>query len=148
MRAWIAGIPLVLTNVVFFGVLLVGGMRHYPDLFLTRDEAAAVDWLAAGARGSVVLASPELSLWLPGMADVRVVYGHPMETPFAVKARQDVETFFQPAPADAQIKILLDRQVNWIVCSDVLPGCVPPGNKGFVEVFASGDVRVFAVRTP
>jgi hypothetical protein len=93
-RGWIVGVPLVLTNATLFGFLLIGGLRHYPDLFLSRDESAAVDWLNANARGSVALASPDLSLWLPGMAGVRVVYGHPMETPNAGETKAAVEDFF------------------------------------------------------
>jgi hypothetical protein len=94
----------------------------------------------------VVLAPPDLSLWLPGMAGVRVVYGHPMETAFAEEARSAVESFFAPGSADAKIQILQDYHVEWIVCTEASPGCDFPPGAGMQEAFASGEVRVFAVR--
>jgi len=145
-RVLLTAVSLVLTNLIFLAVIFSAGLGHNPALFLSCDEAAAVDWLNANARGSVVLAPPELSLWLPGMAGVRVVYGHPMETPHAENALQDVDTFFQPAAADVQIKILQEHKVNWIVCTESEPACIPPDNGGLVQVFASGQVRVLAVR--
>jgi hypothetical protein len=145
-RGLIAGVPLVLTNWFFLAAILLAGGQHNPELFLNLDEAAAVDWLNVHARGSVVLASPELSAWLPGMAGVRVVYGHPMETPFAEEARSAVELFFAPGSADAKTEVLRDYSVEWIVCTEEAAGCDFPASAGLKEVFASGEVRVFAVR--
>jgi hypothetical protein len=111
-RGWIIGIPLVLTNAAFFGFLLVAGIRHNPNLFLTRDEAAAIDWLNANAQGSVVLASPEISVWLPGLAGVRVVYGHPMETPDAQAAKAAVEDYFS---GTGSARLPVERGADYVV---------------------------------
>jgi len=110
-RGWIIGVPLVLTNAAFFVLILAGGLRRNPDLFLGHDEAAAVDWLNANAHGAVVLASPEISQWLPGMAGARVVYGHPMETPNAEKMRNTVERFFSGADTG---ELLNDHNIDFI----------------------------------
>ena len=110
------------------------------------DTAAAVDWLNANAQGSVVLASPENSAWLPGMAGVRVVYGHSMETPNAGRVLEDVETFFRSADGDTRMRILTDHQVDWIMCAADQPACTPSENGSLVEVFSSEEVKIFAVR--
>jgi hypothetical protein len=144
-RAFAAGIPLVLTNAVFLAVLFAAGSTRDHPLFLTRDEAAAVDWLKANARGSVVLASPEVSMWLPGMAGVRVVYGHPMETPDAEAALRDVETFYQTEDAASRARILADHQVDWIVCTPADQACLAAKSGFAEEVFASGTIEVLSV---
>jgi hypothetical protein len=71
-----------------------GALARPPELFYSRAEAAALDWLAANARGAVVLAGPEMGAFIPGRADVRVVYGHPYETVNAPATQQAVLDFF------------------------------------------------------
>jgi hypothetical protein len=145
-RALAVSVPLFLTSAVSLTILLFAGLTHDSLLFLTRDGAAAADWLEGNARGEVVLASPETSLWLPGMAGVKVVYGHPMETPHADQALQDVEAFFQPTSPDKQRQILIDHRVNWILCTAEEPACDSLEGGSFQEVFVSGNVKVLAVR--
>jgi hypothetical protein len=145
-RAWYAGIPLIASNIVFLSAIRINALSHNPLLFLNRDAAAAVEWLATNARGSVVLASPENSAWLPGMAGVRVVYGHGMETPNADRALQDVEAFFKPTDADTQLQILANHQVNWVLCSAQEPACSAPEGGRLEEVFTSGNMKILAVR--
>jgi hypothetical protein len=134
-RGLIVAGPLVLTNLIFLAVIFSAGLGHNPALFLTHDEAAAVDWLNANARGSVVLASPELSLWLPGMADVRVVYGHPMETPDANEAKAAVEDYFS---GKASNQLLMDRGVQYIVV-----GPREETYKGILDLTAFGKPITF-----
>jgi hypothetical protein len=141
-----AAIPLCAANLVFLSAIRINALSHNPLIFLSPDTAAAVDWLNAGARGSVVLSSPENSTWLPGMAGVRVVYGHGMETPDAEQALRDVEAFLRATDADIQRRILRDHQVDLVLCSADQPACTSPENGPLVEVFSSGNVRILAVR--
>jgi hypothetical protein len=143
-RGWIVGVPLVLTNATLFGLLLIGGLRHMPELFLSRDEAAAVDWLDSNARGSVVLASPVLSQWLPGMAGVRVVYGHPMETLDGEETKAAVEDYFS---GTGSTRFPFERGVNYVV--------IGPREKQFGgninwdqfgSVFYFGSVTIYLVQ--
>ncbi len=49
--------------------------------FLERDYTAAFEWLRFNTEADdVVLASPNVSLWVPAWTGTRVVYGHPFET--------------------------------------------------------------------
>ncbi len=141
-----AAIPLCAANLVFLSAIRINALSHNPLIFLSPDTAAAVDWLNAGARGSVVLASPENSAWLPGMAGTRVVYGHGMETPDAEQALRDVEAFFAATDADAQLRILRDHQVDLVLCSADQAVCKTSQEGSLVEVFSSGNVRILAVR--
>jgi hypothetical protein len=143
-RGWIVGVPLVLTNATLFGFLLIGGLRHMPELFLTGDEAAAVDWLNANARGSVVLASPVLSEWLPGMAGVRVVYGHPMETLDGEETKAAVEDYFSGTGSP---RLPFERGVDYVV--------IGPREKEFGgnlngdqfdRIFSFGSVIIYRVQ--
>lgn len=65
-------------------------------LTLTAGELAGYRWLAENAQGwPLVLAAPESGTRLPAYADVRVLYGHPFETPSAAEQRSLVERLFQ-----------------------------------------------------
>jgi hypothetical protein len=141
-RGLAAGAPAFLTNAAFLAALVAAGLTRNPSLFLTRDEAATADWLEANARGSVVLAPPRLSTWLPGMAGVRVVYGHPMETPDAEQALLDVETFYQSADAASRMEILAAHRVDWVVCTPDGPACAALESGTFRVVFRSGSVAI------
>jgi hypothetical protein len=67
---------------------------HSSDTFWTQAELAAVRQLPANA---LVLAAPETGTLLPTQADVRVLYGHPMETMNGATQKQRVTAFFTGA---------------------------------------------------
>ncbi|MBN1439521.1 MAG: hypothetical protein JW929_08935 [Anaerolineales bacterium] len=144
-RLLAAGVPLLITNLVFLLALLAAGLARNPALFLSRDEAAAADWLNANAGGSVVLAPPELGKWLPGLAGVRVVYGHPMETPDAVRALRDVEAFYQTADPAVRSRILADRRVEYVLCPGDQPSCGASADGLQPQVFSSGAITILRV---
>lgn len=61
--------------------VLINQPGQSAGIFLERDYALAFGWLRGQASLSdVVLASPTVSVWIPGWAEARVVYGHPYET--------------------------------------------------------------------
>jgi hypothetical protein len=60
------------------------------------ETREAMQWLGEHSRAdSVVLAGPETGNALPAFASVRVLYGHPFETPDAESMRQLVVGLFQ-----------------------------------------------------
>jgi len=62
---------------------------------LPRDYVSAIQWLKTNAApGSVVLALPAVSLWIPAYSSARVVYGHPFETVDAAAKREIVDRFY------------------------------------------------------
>jgi hypothetical protein len=79
---------------VYFATVAAVGRRD-PAIFMTQSEAAALSWLSAqAAPGSVVAASPQLSLFIPARSDAAVVYGHPFETVQATEHKQAVLDFY------------------------------------------------------
>jgi hypothetical protein len=71
-------------------MILLGGVQAVNEkaglLFITDDEHQALSWLENNIPGdSVILASPQMGLFIPAYSGRRVLYGHPYET---VNARQ------------------------------------------------------------
>jgi hypothetical protein len=106
---------LPLSNLVVLGAMARAIQTRDAQFFLTADQAAALDWLAMhAAPGDVVLAPPEFSKWIPGFTGLRVVYGHPMETPNAAASLADVKRFYQ---GDASAEAIMRRHsVGWVYC--------------------------------
>lgn len=103
------------SNLLVIGAGLAGVARDEPSLVMTEGEAAAYTWAAANLpRGSLVLAGPTTGNRLPAFADLRVVYGHPFETPDA-EARLDlVERLFAGAvPRTEALRTLAELGVSY-----------------------------------
>ena len=84
-----------LTTLIVIVLAIGGGMKRDPRLFVSADEAGAMDWLHENTpRNAVVLASPEMGLFIPSWAGRHVVYGHPFETVNAEQTKTRVEMFF------------------------------------------------------
>jgi hypothetical protein len=89
------GLLVMPSNLLVYGAALGAIQRREPAVFLALPEAAALDWLAGKApHGSVVAASPSMSLFIPARTPARVVYGHPFETIAAAAHRRAVEDFY------------------------------------------------------
>ena len=71
-------------------------MLRYPVFCLPAGAIhGALAWLAGNAEpGSLVLAGETAGNRLPAFANVRVVYGHPFETPDAAGELEQVEWLF------------------------------------------------------
>ncbi|MEZ4667345.1 MAG: hypothetical protein R3E39_05415 [Anaerolineae bacterium] len=114
--------------------------------FLERDYVAAFQWLKQHPQtDEVILASPDVSVWIPGWVGARVVYGHPFETMNAVEKELQVISWYS-AQNDADCKALIDQfSVKYVIigpqetaigatkCTDILD---PVFNYGSVTVYA------------
>ena len=97
-----------LSTVLILVLALGGGLTHDARLFVSADEALAMDWLKGNsARDAVVLASPEMGLFIPAWAGRRVVYGHPFETVDAERTKARVQDFFAAGTDGAQRQTML-----------------------------------------
>jgi hypothetical protein len=116
--------------------------------FLTRSEIEALDWLEAngGQRHALVLASPEVSLFVP-MHGLRVVYGHPYETLNATARRQAVADFY----TGARCEVIATEGVDYVLvgsrelklAGDAAAMCPLPDDPVFT--YSDGKVSVYAV---
>ncbi|MGQ0603726.1 MAG: hypothetical protein ACT4QE_18760 [Anaerolineales bacterium] len=87
-------LPALFSNLLVYAASTAGVLTRKPELYLSADEAAAMDWVAAQPSRPLVVASPEIALILPGRTDARVIYGHPYETVYAELQRRVVLDFF------------------------------------------------------
>lgn len=90
-----------LGNIFLLAVLILGVLNRdlqsdlMARLYLSRDEATAMQWLLTHAQDEVVLAAPRTGMLLPGRAGVRVFVGHPFETIDAETKQAQAEAFFR-----------------------------------------------------
>lgn len=91
---------LIPTNILALIIPLYGAVFNRDvgaksSIVVPQDYHEALEWLDEnGIEGEVVLASPEISLWVPVATPLRVVYGHPFETVPAETREMQVENFF------------------------------------------------------
>jgi hypothetical protein len=144
LRGLAVAAALIPSALIFLLALFSGIDSQNRLLFLKKDEADAVDWLAGNAGPEkVVLAEPEITPWLPGMAGVRVVYGHPMETPFADGVRMDVMDFFGNGTAASWSDTLTGRAIDFYLYTGTsfadLSNAIPNSSL----VFSTGKTRLY-----
>jgi hypothetical protein len=141
-------IGVTLLTSIFIELALFGGAAaHDPRIYLTMNEASALNWLQANApREAVVLASPEMGGFIPAFAGQRVVYGHPYETVNAEAREQQVKDFF--AGTIDQAQLLRDDGVAYIIVGprERKLGAFDAAQLPIEEVFSSGDVVVYRVK--
>jgi hypothetical protein len=122
---------------------LQGTLTLDSRFYVTQSEQAGLDWLQANASpDDVVLASPGFSLYLPGQAGTRVVYGHPFETVRAVEREAAVYAYYAGDDCDE----LAVENVAFVVYGPreaaIGDGCRPDGG----SVFSSGDITIYQAR--
>jgi|FLYN01.1.fsa_nt_gi hypothetical protein len=144
-RLFAVAVPLMAMSYV---LLLVGNLRVTVGPFLERDYAAAFEWLRANTRSDdVVLASPTVSLWIPGWTGARVVYGHPFETLSAESREQAVLAWYSDRSASNCEGVLRngDYAVQYVI---VGPQETELGETGcadtLTEVIRFGSVGIYA----
>lgn len=141
-RLLILIVPLMVGSYV---VLLVLNLSVSVGPFLNRDYAVAFQWLRTRIQpNDVILASEEVSVWIPGWVGTRVVYGHPYETLDAVAKKTAVERWYR-GEETAECDALLDNyRVDFIILGpqEVLLGqtnCID----SLTPVFRYGSVTIY-----
>ena len=133
----------LLTTLLVIVLAIGGGMKRDSRLFVSADEAAAMDWLHENTpRNVVVLASPETGPFIPAWAGRRVVYGHPFETVNAERTKARVEAFFASGTSRAERDAMLtDWNAAFVFVGPrerALGMTEPPGR----EVFRNATVTI------
>jgi hypothetical protein len=144
-RALVTGVIIAFTALtsVFVPMMTVAGMaQQKTSLVMSRDEAAACNWLAEHTEWTdTVLAPVESAQFVPAWAGNRTVYGHPFETIDAGTKESEIAHFFSPDAAPADRRALLDRYgVRYVLVTDqeTLPDAT---SLGLLSVW-SGDKAV------
>ena len=130
-------------------MILVGGIQavnvNEPKILLSHEEIAALNWIALNAdQEAIVLASPEMGLFVPAYTGRRVVYGHPFETISAAEMQEAVEDFFS-GQIDIE-ELPVSKEVDFILYGprEKEFGTITLAGE-FKLVHHSGDVRIFEI---
>jgi hypothetical protein len=146
-------LPVVPLMTLSWLIVLLAGTQVQAGQFLPVDYIPALDWLRANnTNDGVILASEEVSAWVPGLVGSRVVYGHPFETLNAVEKEQAVKDWYAGRLSDCA-DLPRRNEVGFVIVGPLetvlrdaaadLPDCTA----GLTEVWrsASGAVRIYAV---
>lgn len=99
------------TNVYLYAWRFVDLGRARAPYFLTRDEAAALNWLASHASPDDVVLAPEaIGQFVPNYGRTRTFLAHWAMTTRYYERRDLVRAFFDPATNDAWRTALLERE--------------------------------------
>jgi hypothetical protein len=148
------GLTLVLTiptNLLVLAAGLWGVRTADPALVISSQEADAFEWLEANAPSdALVLAGADNGNRLPAFTNVRVLYGHPFETPYADAKLQTIAALYtwDDAP-EAGLDLLKANGVDWVFYG---PRERELGDPTWLQeltlAFERGDVAIYEVSVP
>jgi hypothetical protein len=139
------------TNLLVIAAGMWGARQGDPSLVIWPDEAAGFAWLEANAPDdALVLAGVENGNRLPALAGVRVLYGHPFETPHAETELQTVVTLYGWSDSPAVgIGMLQDRGVDLVFFGPRERELGEPAWIGDLTlVYSQGEVEIYQVPGP
>jgi hypothetical protein len=146
--ALVVSIP---SNLVVVGAGLTGVQRSDPTLILSAGEAGAYRWLAEKAEAeAVVLASPFSGARLPAFANVRVLVGHPFETPQATEQRRLVEDLYAwDGDPETGVGQLVSLGIDYVLFGEPESQLGDPAWLPLLTpTYAQADTRLFRVADP
>jgi hypothetical protein len=109
---FISSLPTVLIILV---VGLFGAISHQESIYLTRGEIQALSWISHNTpQNALVLASPDMGLYVPAYTGRKVLYGHPFETVDADQRKSQVVSFFSGGWDDKKQVFLIDNRVDYL----------------------------------
>ena len=152
-RAALAGVIILSlpSTLLVVGAGLGGVARGSPELVMMDGEAAAYEWAGDNLPpGALVLAGPMTGNRLPAFGDVRVLYGHPFETPDAQANLDLVERLYGGTMPITEALALLDAlDVSYVFYGPHERALGSPGwLEGLERAYQAGDVVIYRVRRP
>ena len=133
---------LSLTNILFLIVLFATLNHGNTNLFVTDAEWKAMQFLrAAVPQHTVVLASPEMGLYIPAWSGQRVVYGHPIETLHNTLRRTQVTAFYTGTLSDtaaflAPVDVIFMGTRERALGSPQIPA-------SYKQIYVDGDTAIY-----
>jgi hypothetical protein len=156
LSRWLAGRMAALAvgfsalgNLFLLLILTLGVLagQKQPDsfarLYLSQDEATAMQWLLVNAPDEVVLAAPRTALLLPGWAGVRVFAGHPFETIDAKAKEAQAEACFRGELSPAAWQALREQYHIRYVFVGPAERALGDGLSTLEPAFRQGDVTIY-----
>jgi hypothetical protein len=136
---------LTLTNLLVVSAGLSGVARGEPAVVYRSQEEESYGWINANvAPGDLILAGEKTGNRLPAFAAVRVLYGHPFETPNAEFQSDLVQSLFQDKVLT--IEDLHNLGITWIYYGVEERNLGQPGWLTEVELrWEKGEIAIFEV---
>jgi hypothetical protein len=132
-------------------MILMGGIQAIQikdsRLYLTSEEKQGLDWIAANTpQKALILASPEMGLYIPAYTGRRVIYGHPFETVNAEQMYARVIEFFDGSNDKEDLSALSDVDYVYYGPKERNIGEMMTGPE-FIEVFSTQDLQIFKIKS-
>ena len=93
----------------------------------------------------MILASPEMGLFIPAYTGRRVLYGHPFETPDAVNRETQLLSFFSGAEYGFDEQAILGAEYLFYGNRERELGMINI-SQGYELVFEAGDLQIFQIK--
>jgi hypothetical protein len=138
-------IMVFLTNLLVVSAGLSGVARGEPAVVYRSHEDESYDWIKANVSpGNLILAGEKTGNRLPAFAQVRVLYGHPFETPDADFQVNLVKSLYQ----DERFTIddMRDQGITWVYYGVEERNLGQPGWLTEVELrWEKGEIAIYEV---
>lgn len=105
------------SNLITIMASISGIQEQNALIYLMEDEVAALRWIEINTESeTVILASPEMGLFIPAYTGRRVVYGHPYESLNAQESKKIVEDFYSGKYSKTQLnQFMLDYKIEIVM---------------------------------
>ena len=136
-----------LTNVILMLIAFLTLLTPSPVVFFTQSEWRGIQYLRTQAPRALVLASPDMGLYIPAWSGQRVIYGHPHETGNARARATAVQQFYEGKLSEADAFL---APVDFIFVGPRERDLSAKAGRTFVSppsfspVFSDGDVTIYA----
>jgi hypothetical protein len=130
-------------------MIVLGGYQAVNNkaesIYLSEHEYQGLKWLETNSEeDAVILASPEMGLYVPAYTGRRVWYGHPFETPLAEEMESHLQNLFSGGYNDSTRRLLRNSDFLFYGSRERELGELDLSS-GYELVFESGDTRIYRI---
>ncbi len=138
------------TNLVLLLAGVSGSLSKNPAIYLTQAESDAMLWLQSQPGECLVLADPQLGMFIPGHSGCKVMYGHPYELIRAEQEEAQVEAFYRGEMSPEVAKdYLLDNGIDQVIFGEREAALGHPEIlQSLPVVFQENEVTIFSAENP
>lgn len=132
-------------------MIILGGIQAIntknSNVYLTSEEMQGLDWIAANTPpDAIILASPEMGLFIPAYTGRRVIYGHPFETVNAKQMESIVINYFEGSKDKGELTALSDVDYVFYGPRERNLGNIVIGNE-LNEKFSAQGLQIFQIKS-
>ncbi len=111
-----------------------------------KEFSDGASWIKQNApRSSIVLSDAQTGLYLPALANVRVVYGHPFETPNADERKNEVDQCFLNGNTQVCNQIIRTEKIDFVWLNQRNSDEIKEYFGMYRKVFSSVSVNIYAI---